>query len=467
LESFVVQSDEIEGRFDPFSYTPQFKSFLKEQIKSKYSVKLGSIISSGSYGVLPPSDCYVEGGDILLVRATELMPDFEIDFSNSIPVPETFYKNERARLRKNDVLLAVKGATIASDKSICFVESEPPKSIVNGSIFRFQVNGGINPKYIAYALCFQNAKRQMNFLLIANNAVNYLDRTVINNLLIPLPPLSIQNQIVDLMQSAHVQKKQMEEDAQKLLDSIDDYVLDELGIKLPEVEYKMCFVVNSEKVQNDRVDAYYHQLKFINLIEIIQQAPFEVYSLEDISTKIINGLDFRKFAKTGIPYLRVSNIKPNAFDLTDIKFIPSFNISKDIKLETGDLLVTRKGTYGVAVIVDDDHKDMVISYDIFRVVLNKDNSNAHYIAIWLNSYAAKRLFNRISAGGIMGHLSQDALEIIKIPLPPLDIQNKIAEEVKRRISEAERLKAEANKLVEEAKKQVEEMILGDKDNKRR
>jgi hypothetical protein len=42
----------------------------------------------------------------------------------------------------------------------------------------------------------------------------------------------------------------------------------------------------------------------------------------------------------------------------------------------------------------------------------------------------------------------------------LEIQNKIAAEVKRRISEAERLKAEANKIIEEAKKQVEGMILG-------
>ena len=113
MQCFVVNSDELKQRFDPFSHTPQFKSFLNDQTKSKYSIKLGSIISSGSYGVLPPSECYSEGGEILLVRATELMPDFEINFTNSIPVPEIYYKNERSRLRQNDILLAVKGATIA------------------------------------------------------------------------------------------------------------------------------------------------------------------------------------------------------------------------------------------------------------------------------------------------------------------------------------------------------------------
>jgi len=61
----------------------------------------------------------------------------------------------------------------------------------------------------------------------------------------------------------------------------------------------------------------------------------------------------------------------------------------------------------------------------------------------------------------MGHLSQDALKNIQILFPPLEIQNKIAEEVKRRISEAERLKTEASKIIEQAKKQVEGMILGE------
>lgn len=64
-----------------------------------------------------------------------------------------------------------------------------------------------------------------------------------------------------------------------------------------------------------------------------------------------------------------------------------------------------------------------------------------------------------SSGGNYPAITPEDLKKIKVPLPPLEIQNKIAEEVKRRISEAEKLKAEANKIIESAKKQVEEMIL--------
>lgn len=308
MQCFVVNSDELKQRFDPFSHTPQFKSFLNDQTKSKYSIKLGSIISSGSYGVLPPSECYSEGGEILLVRATELMPDFEIDFTNSIPVPNIFYESERARLRKNDILLAVKGATIASNKSVCFVDDEPPKSIVNGSIFRFQVKEGINSKYVAIALCLETSKKQMNMLLIANNAVNYLDRNIINNLLISLPPLSIQNQIVDIMQSAYAQKKQIGAEAQRLLDSIDGYVLNELGIKLPEIKNKKCFLVwDNEVVQ--RLDPLYYAK---DVFSFLKEFSYDVKPLEGITyylkTGFAAGSSQQEAVDKGIIQIRPTNI---------------------------------------------------------------------------------------------------------------------------------------------------------------
>lgn len=48
----------------------------------------------------------------------------------------------------------------------------------------------------------------------------------------------------------------------------------------------------------------------------------------------------------------------------------------------------------------------------------------------------------------------------KLPFPKinLNLQNKVAEEVKRRILESEKLKIESNKIIEDAKKRVEEMI---------
>jgi len=51
------------------------------------------------------------------------------------------------------------------------------------------------------------------------------------------------------------------------------------------------------------------------------------------------------------------------------------------------------------------------------------------------------------------------LENVKIPLPPLSVQNKIADEVKKRMQKAEQLQKEAKEELEKAKLEVEKIIL--------
>ncbi len=453
MQSFVVWSNEIEGRLDVFYYLPEFVKI--ERLLNKFECKRLKDISTDIKNGSTPTGGIFETEGIPYFRSQDFnLFDFEI---KQFITPEFHKKLARSKVTSGDVLIAVVGATLGVTG---YVPDGIKEANINQNVARVRIkDDDIDGKYLAIVLASNIGQKQ----LLRNATLTtqaYLNNQQLENIRIPFFPLSIQTQIVEIMQSAHNQKKQKEAEARGLLASIDDYVLDELGIKPPEVEDKMCFVVDSEEVRENRADAYYYQPRFTKLIEAIQQAPFKNHTLEVISTQIINGLDFREFTETGIPYLRVSNIKPNSFDISDVKFIPAFSISKDIELDSGDLLITRKGTYGNSVIVDDEQKRMVISSEIFRVVLKRDNVNPHYIAIYLNSNITKQLFNRISAGGIMGHLSQDALKNIQIILPPLEIQNKIAYEIKRRISEAERLKTEASKIIEEAKKKVEEMILG-------
>lgn len=454
MQCFVMQSNEIKGRLDPY-YLKTLSTVNKPETKYRLFALKDLLKGSPQYGA---NEQAVDGNletDVRYIRITDI-DDFGNLKNDDWKTAKTI--DEKYLLEENDILFARSGAT--AGKTFIY-KKEYGKAIFAGYLIRFKIDETkANPLFVFYYSKLDEYARWVKSIQRPSGQPN-INSEEFKSFEIPLPPLSIQNQVVDIMQSAYSQKKQKEAEAQKLLDSIDSYVLEELGIKLPEVEEKMCFVIDSEYVRENRADAYYYQPRFIKLIEAVRRSSFEIKTLEDISTKIINGLDFRKFSEVGIPYLRVSNIKPNSFDISDVKFIPAFSISKDIELDSGDLLITRKGTYGIPVIVDDEHKRMVISSEIFRVILKKDNINPHYIAIWFNSNIAKQLFNRISTGGIMGHVSQDALKNIQIILPPLEIQNKVAEEVKRRISEAERLKTEASKIIEESKKQIEGMIFGE------
>jgi type I restriction enzyme S subunit len=97
---------------------------------------------------------------------------------------------------------------------------------------------------------------------------------------------------------------------------------------------------------------------------------------------------------------------------------------------------------------------------MIKICVN-DEVNKGYVSIWLNNKISKLLTEREKIGAIQGNITISTIENFLIPLPPLEIQNNIAEEVTRRISEAERLQAEASRIIEEAKKKAEDMILGD------
>ena len=98
------------------------------------------------------------------------------------------------------------------------------------------------------------------------------------------------------MKSAYTQKKQKEQEADALLDSIDDYVLTELGIEKPEekensIESRI-FTTTSSEVFGGRFDPeVYHQVyslhtksypmeKFQNCVLINPQTSFSGYELD-------------------------------------------------------------------------------------------------------------------------------------------------------------------------------------------
>ena len=64
-------------------------------------------------------------------------------------------------------------------------------------------------------------------------------------------------------------------------------------------------------------------------------------------------------------------------------------------------------------------------------------------------------------GATNGHLSPSDINNFQIPLPPLEIQNDIANHIRNIRERAKTLQTEAKELIEKAKAEVEKMILGE------
>jgi len=454
MECFVTFSNAIEQRLDCHFYQPKFVE-LENRISKLTDKKLGDYIIAIAGGATPNKNeagryyTKAENG-VPFLRVQNVSPE-GLNLENLVFINQETHDNmlKRSQVKENYLITKITGVGRMAVSSVV-----PPG-----------FEGNINQHLVAMKTESPEVSRVLAAFLnsdigerLASRRSTGGTRPALDYEALKTIPIVFEPRIVDIIQAAYKLKRQKEAKAQSLLDSIDEYVLGELGISYPELSNQMCYAVKSEQVVHNRMDSYYHQPKFHSLLASLKESGQRIKSLGELSSLIINGADYRKYISEGVPYLRVSNIRPNQFDLRDIKFIPDLHLTKDISLNPGDLLVTRKGTYGVAVVASDECKDMVISSEIFRVVLHRE-INPHFLSLWLNNGFTKLMIDRVKTGGIMGHLSQEVLRHISIPIPVIETQNRIVEEAFQRIVKAKTLQQESNTEVEKAKAEVEHLIL--------
>jgi len=293
----------------------------------------------------------------------------------------------------------------------------------------------VNKIYLYWILIFLRTKIRSETFWGAqpNISKEYLD-----NLQIPLPPLEIQNQIVEKMDEALRVKQEKEVQAKSLLASIDEFVLAELGIKYEEVEEKKVFGLSlSELGESKRLDPFFNDPSFLYFRDL--KSKYDVKSIEEIILE----------TKTWLP------------------------VRSDNRIENGEY--PYYGANGIIWYMDE------YTYDWDYIIVWQDwYIWNHYVVHWkfwasnhnwvmklkeeINLYYVKSVLDVINydylvTGGVIPKLTREALMSIKIPLPPLEIQSKIADEVSARIEKAKRLEIEAREVYENAKREVESIVL--------
>ena len=84
-----------------------------------------------------------------------------------------------------------------------------------------------------------------------------------------------------------------------------------------------------------------------------------------------------------------------------------------------------KGTPGRCALVPDP-VDFCIAQDMMAFRVDNSKVNNIYLLAVLRSYEIQRLIYSISVGDVIPHFKKQMLDKIQIPLPPLEVQNKIA-----------------------------------------
>jgi len=454
MECFTVNLNEIEGRLDCHFYKPEFIELGKKlsKLKGKSIKEISFDLKNGS----TPAGGFYEKEGIPYFRSQ----DFKLfDFEINQYIKESFHKKlKRSSIKAGDVLLAVVGATLGV---VGYVPDNIKEGNINQNVVRIRVKDkNVNSKYLSIVLFSQIGQK----LILRNATITtqaYINNSQLESILIPIPPLSIQNRIVQIMDNAYKIKRQKETEAQRLLDSIDEFVLNELGIKLTEFNDRITFVVQADEVKGKRIDSYYHHPKFEKVEEAIEIGKYRTRKIKEFITKIHYGASVKNiYVDEGIPLLRIMNLKENWVDLQNVVKLPE-TMRKELGkafVNEGDLLISRSGTVGIVSVVPPKADGYAFGSFMIKFCLN-DEINKEYISIWLNLKISKLLTERGKIGAIQGNITIGTIESFKIPLPSLSIQNKIAKEVKSKMEKAERLQKEAKQLLKEAKEKVERIII--------
>jgi restriction endonuclease S subunit len=164
-----------------------------------------------------------------------------------------------------------------------------------------------------------------------------------------------------------------------------------------------------------------------------------------------------EYIETGKPFIRVSNISKCGLTDKDQKFLlePLFQeLKKNFKPRVGEILLTKDASPGIAYALKEEI-DGIIASGIIRLSL-KENVEAEYLALCINSLVGQMQIERDAGGSIIVHWKPEQIKNLLIPILPKSTQQKIADLVRK----SQESRKKAKELLEEAKRKVEKMIEG-------
>ncbi|MBD3725443.1 MAG: restriction endonuclease subunit S [Flavobacteriaceae bacterium] len=218
---------------DPFFYIPSIKK-LEEQVKSKGSIPLRKFVEKISSGATPKTaekEKYYsdEENGIPFLRVQNLSPTGFLEIDNCKYINKETHNNylRRSQVNGGDLLVKITGVgrmAVASVAPDDFVGNTNQHMVViktkdknTSHILASYLNSEIGEK-LASRRATGGTRPALDYPALLSIPIIYDER------------------ILEIHNDAIAKKQQKEQEAKELLDSIDDYLLDELGITLPEVD---------------------------------------------------------------------------------------------------------------------------------------------------------------------------------------------------------------------------------------
>ena len=255
------------------------------------------------------------------------------------------------------------------------------------TIFYTKILEEVLPKYVFYYLQSQHLER-----LNKAGGVPSLTQSILNKVIIPVPPLAIQNEIV------------------KLLDNFTELTAEltaELQLRKKQYSFYRDSLLNFSR---DDVDVEWRTLG--ETCDTLSGFPF----------------DSSQFTSSGIRLMRGMNVKRGVLDFREEnnRYWKGYDGLEKYLLESDDIIIAMDGSlvgqsYGL---VKEEQRPLLLVQRVARVRSRK--ANPHYIYHYISSGRFTDYVNLKRTAGAVPHISLRDIEHFKIPFPSTEKQNQIA-----------------------------------------
>lgn len=343
-------------------------------------------ITDGPFGSNLASRHYTVSGP-RVIRLQNIGDGYFVDQKAHIS-PEHYQTLTAHEVRGGDLLIASLGDVLPR---ACLAPSWIGPAIVKADCIRVRLSDHVDPQWVLYALQRPEARRWADEHRHGVGR-SRLGLKAIRQIPVPLPPLTDQRRIVDLLTRQFSR-----------LDAASDYIATARN-RLDALERRALS------------DCRRGELRALSEVAEIQGG--------------IQKQPKRRPRKNAYPFLRVANVTASGLDLADVHSVELFGDELErLRLKAGDLLVVEgngsPSQIGRAALWDGSIEDCVHQNHLIRVRASKMLLPEYLEAVW-NSPQNRLLLTNVSSSSSGLHtLSVAKLKALTIPIPDVEAQRTI------------------------------------------
>ena len=300
-------------------------------------------------------------------------------------------------LRDGDILISHINSTKHLGKCAIY-EGDPPTLVHGMNLLALRVDPDVAAsRYVYWILSSTGFRRKLP--RITKHSVNQSSFNIssFKKLQIPLPPLDEQKRIAGILDAADALRAKRREALAQLDTLLQSTFLDMFG---DPVTNPMGWEVRELKETKSRV----------------QIGPFgSLLHKED-------------YIVGGVPLVNPMHIVSGQIHVGNEQTVSEQKAAtlSNYRLQTGDVVMGRRGEMGRCAIVSDTEAGMLCGTGSLFLRPHPDELSSLFLARTFSSESMKRLLEGLSQGVTMPNLNRTMIEGLKVGLPPLDLQHRFA-----------------------------------------